>query len=84
MVHLDLSHNNLEEDENPFSKRFPVPEGTQREVCLFPAVYKKGEDRGYKNVTLKTIMNTIADKTVNKITHHVPSRSMIYTKKHVG
>ena len=61
-----------------------MAEGTQREVCLFPDVYKKGEDRGYKNVTLKTKMNTIADKTVNKIAHHVPPRQMIYTKKQVG
>ncbi len=30
---------------------------------------KKDEDRGYKNVTLKTIMNTTAHNTVKKITH---------------
>jgi hypothetical protein len=29
-------------------------------------------------------MNAIADKTVNKITHHVPPRQMIYTKKQIG
>jgi hypothetical protein len=34
---------------------------------------KKGEDRGYKNVTLETIMNAKADKAVKKITHHVPT-----------
>jgi hypothetical protein len=45
---------------------------------------KKDEDRGYKNVTLETIMNTKVDKTVKKITHHVTPRQMIYTKKQIG
>ncbi len=45
---------------------------------------KKDESRGYKNITLRTIINTITDKTVNKITHHVPPRQMIYTKKQIG
>jgi hypothetical protein len=53
--------------------------------CVFICnCIKKGEDRGYKNITLKTIMNTTADKTVNKITHHVPPTQMIYTKKQIG
>ena len=43
--------------------------------CLFA---KKGEDRGYKNVTLETIMNTKADKAVKKITHHVTQSNDIY------
>jgi hypothetical protein len=52
--------------------------------CVFICnCIKKGEVRGYKNVTLETIMNTKADKTVKKITHHVPSRQMIYTKKQI-
>jgi hypothetical protein len=37
-----------------------------------------------RNVTLRTIMNTIVDKTVNKITHHVTPGQMIYTKKQIG
>ncbi len=42
-----------------------------KSLCVFICnCIKKG--RGYKNVTLKTIMNTTAEKTVNKITHHVP------------
>ncbi len=45
---------------------------------------KKGEVRGYKNFTLETIMNTKSDKSVKKITHHVPPRQMIYTKKQIG
>ena len=47
-------------------------------------VKKQNEDRGYKNVTLETIMHTKADKAVKKITHHVPPRQMIYTKKQIG
>ena len=54
-------------------------------LCVFISnCIKKGEDRGYKSVTLETIMNTKADKAVKKITHHVPSRQMIYTKKQIG
>ena len=45
---------------------------------------KRGEDRGYKSVTLETMMNAKADKPVKKITHHVPPRQMIYTKKQIG
>jgi hypothetical protein len=45
---------------------------------------KKGEGRGYKSVTLETMMNTKADKAEKKITHHVPPRQMIYTKKQIG
>jgi hypothetical protein len=52
-------------------------------VTVETRLNKKDEDRGYKNVTLKTIMSTIADKTVNKISHHVPTRQMIYTKKQI-
>jgi hypothetical protein len=52
-------------------------------VFIFNCI-KKGEDRGYKNVTLETIMNTKADKDVKKITHHVSPRQMIYTKKQIG
>jgi hypothetical protein len=37
--------------------------------------------RGYKKVTIETIMSMKSDKTVKKITHHVPPRQMIYTKK---
>jgi hypothetical protein len=29
------------------------------------------------------MMNTKVDKTVKKITHHVPLRQMIYTKKQI-
>jgi hypothetical protein len=45
---------------------------------------KENEDRGYKSVTVETIMNTKADKDVKKFTHHVPPRQMIYTKKQIG
>jgi hypothetical protein len=38
---------------------------------------KKGEDRGYKSVALETIMNTKVDKSVKKITHHVPPRQKL-------
>jgi len=41
-------------------------------VTVETRLNKKDEDRGYKNVTLETIMNTKADKAVKKITHHVP------------
>ncbi len=54
-------------------------------LCVFICnCIKKGEGRGYKSVTLETIMNTKADKAVKKITHHVPPRQMIYTKKQIG
>jgi hypothetical protein len=53
--------------------------------CVFICNFiKKGESRGYKSVTLETIMNTKADKAVKKITHHVPPRQVIYTKKQIG
>jgi hypothetical protein len=40
---------------------------------------KKGEGRGYKSVTLETMMNTKADKAEKKITHHVtPQANDIY------
>ncbi len=49
--------------------------------CLFVGEIKKGENRGYKNTTLETIMNTkvdnITDKTVKQITHHVHSDDFI-------
>ena len=44
-------------------------------VCVFICnCIKKDEVRGYKNVTLETIMSTEAEKTVKKITHQVPHR----------
>ena len=53
--------------------------------CVFICnCIKRGEDRGYKSVTLETMMNAKADKPVKKITHHVPPRQMIYTKKQIG
>jgi hypothetical protein len=56
-----------------------------KEMCVFICnCIKKGEDRGYKTVTLETIMNTKVDKVVKKITHHVPPRQLIYTKKQIG
>jgi hypothetical protein len=57
----------------------------QAKKCVFICnCIKKGESRGYKNVTIETIMNTKADKAVKKNTHHVPARQMIYTKKQIG
>jgi hypothetical protein len=35
-------------------------------------------------MSLETIMSTNYDKTVKYITHHVPRRQMIYTKKQIG
>ena len=39
---------------------------------------KKAKPRGCKKVTA-TMMNTKVDKNVDKITHHVPLRQIIYT-----
>jgi hypothetical protein len=35
-------------------------------------------------LSIESIMSTKADKTDKKITHHVPPRQMIYTKKQIG
>ena len=56
----------------------------QKDLCAYLQLNKKKAKAEGINVTLKTIMSTIADKTVNKITHHVPPRQIIYTKKQIG
>jgi len=45
---------------------------------------KIGENRGGNGCDVKTIMSTKVDQTVKEITHHVPLRQMIHTKKQIG
>ena len=56
----------------------------ETELCVYLQLNKKKTKTEGINVTLKTIMSTISDKIVNKITHHVPPRQIIYSKKQIG
>ena len=40
---------------------------------------KKAKAEGVQKCNVETMMNTKVDKTVDKITHHVPLRQIIYT-----
>ena len=51
--------------------------------CMFICNWIKiGEIRGSKNCHVETMMNTKVDKTVKKITHHVPLRQWSLQRKH--